>query len=41
MSALLLYFEEEQAPALRLADACGLPAACVERHRFPDAEMRL
>lgn len=41
MSALLLYFEDEQAPALRLAKACGLPAACVERHRFPDAEMRL
>lgn len=41
MSALLLYFEDEQVPALRLAQACGLPAACVERHRFPDAEMRL
>ena len=41
MSALLLYFEDEQTPALRLAQACGLPAACVERHRFPDAELRL
>ena len=41
MSALLLYFEDEQVPALRLAEACGLPAACVEHHRFPDAEMRL
>ena len=41
MSALLLYFEVEQVPALRLAQACGLASACVERHRFPDAEMRL
>ncbi|MBP7131290.1 MAG: ribose-phosphate pyrophosphokinase [Aquabacterium sp.] len=41
MSALLLYFEDEQAPALRLAEACGLPAACVGRHRFPDLELRL
>lgn len=41
MPALLLYFEDEQAPALRLAEACGLPAACVERHRFPDDELRL
>lgn len=41
MSALLLYFEDEQVPALRLAKACGLAAACVERHRFPDEELRL
>ena len=39
--ALLLYFEDEQAPALRLAEALGLSAACVERHRFPDDELRL
>lgn len=41
MTALLLYFDDEQAPALRLAQACGLRAACVERHRFPDEELRL
>ena len=41
MSTLLLYFEDEQAPALRLAKACGLPAACIDRHRFPDLELRL
>lgn len=41
MSTLLLYFEDEQAPALRLAEACGLPAACIDRHRFPDLELRL
>ncbi|MVW75004.1 ribose-phosphate diphosphokinase [Pseudomonas xionganensis] len=39
--ALLLYFEDEQAPALRLAEALGLSAACIERHRFPDDELRL
>lgn len=38
---LLLYFEEEQAPAMRLADALDLKAACIERHRFPDDELRL
>jgi ribose-phosphate pyrophosphokinase len=38
---LLLYFEDEQAPAQRLADALGLKAACIERHRFPDDELRL
>jgi len=41
MSTLLLYFEEEQAPALRLAQACQLQALCVTRHRFPDGELRL
>jgi len=41
MSALLLYFEDEQAPACRLAQACGLKAEPIERHRFPDAELRL
>lgn len=41
MTAQLLYLDDEQAPALRLADACGLPALCVERHRFPDEELRL
>ncbi|MBI5927647.1 MAG: ribose-phosphate pyrophosphokinase [Aquabacterium sp.] len=41
MSALLLYFADEQAAAERLAQACGVPAACVESHRFPDDELRL
>lgn len=41
MSCQLLYFADEAAPALRLATAAGLPAACIERHRFPDEELRL
>ncbi len=39
--SLLLYFAEETLPARRLAEACGLPAAAVESHRFPDDELRL
>ena len=39
--SLLLYFAEEALPARRLAEACGLPAATVESHRFPDEELRL
>lgn len=38
---MLLYFEDEQAAALRLADAAALPAACITRHRFPDGELKL
>lgn len=41
MSAQLLYFADERDAAQRLAAACGLPAAAVERHRFPDDELRL
>ena len=41
MTALILYFADEREAALRLAAACGLPAAAVERHRFPDDELRL
>ena len=41
MSALLLYFDDEQAAAERLAAAAGLRAAAIERHRFPDDELRL
>jgi ribose-phosphate pyrophosphokinase len=41
MSTLLLYFEDEAAPALRLAEAAGLPAARIQLHRFPDDELRL
>jgi ribose-phosphate pyrophosphokinase len=39
--ACLLYFEDEQAQATRLAQAAGLPERAVERHRFPDGELRL
>lgn len=41
MATLLLHFDDEQAPAARLAQASGIPAACIERHRFPDDELRL
>ncbi|MEX6501743.1 ribose-phosphate diphosphokinase [Pseudomonas zhanjiangensis] len=41
MDTLLLFFEDERAPAQRLAQALGLAAACIERHRFPDQELRL
>lgn len=38
---MLLYFDDEAAPALRLAAHAGLAAAAIERHRFPDDELRL
>jgi len=41
MQSQLLYFDDERAAALRLAEASGLAAAAVERHRFPDDELRL
>ncbi|PTU73732.1 ribose-phosphate diphosphokinase [Pseudomonas mangrovi] len=41
MHSLLLYFADESAPAQRLAETCGLPCAPIERHRFPDDELRL
>ncbi|WP_444986119.1 ribose-phosphate diphosphokinase [Halomonas mongoliensis] len=41
MDAALLHFSDEAGPARRLADACRLPALAVERHRFPDAELKL
>ncbi len=37
----VLYFDDERAPALRFAQAAGLPAHEVERHRFPDGELKL
>ncbi|MBX9833993.1 MAG: ribose-phosphate pyrophosphokinase-like domain-containing protein, partial [Burkholderiaceae bacterium] len=40
-TACLLYFDGEAAPALRLAQAAGLTALAVERHRFPDGELKL
>jgi len=39
--SLLLHFEEEQASAARIAQAAGIATACVERHRFPDGELKL
>lgn len=37
----LLCFEEERSIAGRAAEAAGLGLAVVERHRFPDGELRL
>ncbi|MFN3375064.1 MAG: ribose-phosphate diphosphokinase [Burkholderiaceae bacterium] len=37
----LLYFDDEAAPAQRLAQATGLTARTIERHRFPDGEWRI
>ena len=37
----LLYFDDEQGAALGLAQAAGLVPAPVQRHRFPDGEIRL
>lgn len=41
MDAALLHFSDEAGPARRLAEACRLAAWEVERHCFPDAELRL
>ncbi|SFM75823.1 ribose-phosphate diphosphokinase [Halopseudomonas yangmingensis] len=41
MDAQLLYLPEERAAAERLASVCGIPAAEVSSHRFPDQELRL
>lgn len=38
---MLLYFDDELNGALHLARAANLPAARVERHRFPDGEIKL
>ena len=38
---LLLHFDDEREEALRLARAAGLQAVEIERHRFPDDELRL
>lgn len=37
----LLYFEDEAPQALRLAEAAVLVPRVIERHRFPDGELRL
>jgi len=38
---MLLFFEDERAPATRLAQASGLTPHQLERHRFPDGELKL
>ena len=38
---MLLFFEDERAPAHRLAQASGLTPHAVGRHRFPDGELKL
>ncbi len=38
---MLLYFDDQEDGARRLAHAAGLTATCVERHRFPDGEIKL
>ncbi len=37
----VLYFDDEAAPALRFAQAAGMTAYAVDRHRFPDGELKL
>ena len=39
--SLLLHFEDEAQPACALAQAAHLPHALIERHRFPDEELKL
>lgn len=41
MTAVLLHFDDERASATRLADAAGMAAVCISRHRFPDGELKL
>lgn len=41
MDTVLLHFDDEAAAAGRLAREAGLRVQCVERHRFPDGELRL
>lgn len=41
MTALMLAFEDEMAAAQRLADAGGWPLIQIQRHRFPDGEIKL
>ncbi|PXX99722.1 ribose-phosphate diphosphokinase [Halomonas sp. LBP4] len=41
MTIALLHFPDEAAPATRLAETAGLAAHAVDRHRFPDEELKL
>ncbi len=38
---LLLHFAEDQGSATRIAHAAQMKTACVNRHRFPDGELKL
>lgn len=38
---LLLYFDDERESAFRLAQAASLQHLAIERHRFPDGELKL
>lgn len=38
---LLLYFEDDRISATRIAQAAGLPLQAIQRHRFPDGEVKL
>jgi ribose-phosphate pyrophosphokinase len=40
-TTLLLHFEDERAQAQSLASEAGMPLACIERHTFPDGEVKL
>ncbi len=40
-ASLLLHFEDETNSAVRIAAAAGMPHACIQRHRFPDGELKL
>lgn len=40
-AALMLYFAEDALAALSFAGAANLESACIERHRFPDGELKL
>jgi ribose-phosphate pyrophosphokinase len=40
-AACLLYFEDETQFALQLAHDAGLTPALIQRHRFPDGELKL
>jgi ribose-phosphate pyrophosphokinase len=38
---LVLYFDDETAAACRFAETAGFSSAVVDRHRFPDGELKL
>lgn len=40
-TTLLLHFDDETASAQRIAFSAGMARACIERHRFPDGELKL
>lgn len=40
-TALLLHFDEDQSGAARIVQAAGMAHARIERHRFPDGELKL